>query len=35
MIATAEEIKDYNFRSYFVRRLKEDLQAAPAQLDGA
>jgi len=24
MIATAEQIKDYNIRSYFVRRLKED-----------
>ena len=33
MLASAEQIKDYNFRSYFVRRLKEDWENAPACLD--
>ena len=33
MLATAEQIKDYNFRSYFVRRLKEDWETAPSDLD--
>jgi hypothetical protein len=33
MLSTAEQIKDYNFRSYFVRRLKEDWETAPANLD--
>jgi hypothetical protein len=35
MLATAEQIKDYNFRSYFVRRLKEDWESAPSNLDSA
>ena len=35
MLSSAEKIKDYNFRSYFVRRLKEDWEAAPADLDSA
>lgn len=35
MVATAEQIKDYNFRTYFVRRLKEDWETSPSNLDSA
>ena len=31
MLATAEEIKDYNYRNYFVRRLKEDMTLPEAE----
>ena len=26
MLSTAEDIQDYNYRNYFVRRVKQDMQ---------